>query len=184
MKSTLFILSLLLLCNVFAQFDSVIRVPSLVDFDAYAQLLAEVKPHREQRLVTIEEFNELSKQENVIILDARSKEMYDAKHIAGAIHLNFSDFTQGNLEAIIPSPDTKILIYCNNNIDKDDVFFPSKGFVPRNFYDNEKDLTLALNIPTYINLYGYGYRNIYELGELISVYDSRIQFEGTAVAVE
>ena len=51
----------------------------------------------------------------------------------------------------------------------------------RNYYKDEKALTLALNIPTYINLYGYGYRNVYELGELISYFDGRIQFEGSAV---
>lgn len=44
-----------------------------------------------------------------------------------------------------------------------------------------KPLTLALNIPTFINLYGYGYRNIFELGELVNTNDLRIQFEGTAV---
>jgi hypothetical protein len=40
---------------------------------------------------------------------------------------------------------------------------------------------LALNIPTYINLYGYGYKNVYELDELVNVNDKRIEFEGTAV---
>ena len=29
-----------------------------------------------------------------------------------------------------------------------------------------KRISLALNIPTFINLYGYGYENIYELGVL------------------
>ena len=45
----------------------------------------------------------------------------------------------------------------------------------------EKQLTLALNIPTFINLYGYGYRNVYELADLVSVYNSKIEFEGTDV---
>ena len=40
---------------------------------------------------------------------------------------------------------------------------------------------LALNIPTFINLYGYGYRSIYELDELVNVHDTRIEFEGTMV---
>lgn len=48
---------------------------------------------------------------------------------------------------------------------------------------NQKPIMLALNIPTYINLYGYGYRNIYELDELVNVNDSRISFEGTEVKV-
>ena len=44
---------------------------------------------------------------------------------------------------------------------------------------------MALNIPTYINLYGYGYvygyRNVYELNELVKVSDPKIEFEGTTV---
>ena len=40
---------------------------------------------------------------------------------------------------------------------------------------------MALNIPTYINLYGYGYHNVYELNELVNVNDPLIIFEGTIV---
>jgi hypothetical protein len=44
-----------------------------------------------------------------------------------------------------------------------------------------RPVMMALNIPTYINLYGYGYREVYELDELVSVRDLRVAFEGTAV---
>jgi hypothetical protein len=40
---------------------------------------------------------------------------------------------------------------------------------------------MSLNVPTYVNLYGYGYRNVYELHELVDVNDPRISFEGTIV---
>ncbi len=40
---------------------------------------------------------------------------------------------------------------------------------------------MALNVPTYVNLFGYGYRNVYELDELVNVRDSRVEFEGTIV---
>ena len=40
---------------------------------------------------------------------------------------------------------------------------------------------MALNVPTYINLYGYGYQNVYELDELVNVSDQRIEFEGTVI---
>ena len=43
----------------------------------------------------------------------------------------------------------------------------------------EKPRMMALNIPTYVNLYGYGYRNVYELHELVKVTDPRIEFEGS-----
>lgn len=155
------------------------QTASKVNFDAYEKLVSEVKTHRKERLINLETFNAYSTENDVIILDTRSDSMYNAKHVKGAIHLNFSDFTQANLKKLIPSEKTKILIYCNNNFEDDDVFFATKSYQPP--IKSGKELTLALNIPTFINLYGYGYKNVYELSELISVFDKRIEFEGTAV---
>lgn len=161
---------------------------SFIDFDGFLALAAEVKEYRKDRLVTLNRFLELAKQPNTIILDTRSDQFYALKHVKGAVHLNFSDFTMENLARVIPNPKTRILIYCNNNFLDDSVMFASKLFIPS---ENEptapdgitqkKPLSLALNIPTFINLYGYGYRNIYELESMISVNDPRIEFEGTAV---
>jgi|GEM_PF-697117 len=175
--------------------------PALVDFDAYEKLVAEVKAHRKQRLVTVEQFVKMSKQNKTIILDTRSDAMYAALHVKGAIHLNFSDFTQANLAGVIPSEDYTILIYCNNNFDNKltspinfEKYFTSKAALPpsthgtasalrpQNTPMNVKPITLALNIPTYLNLYGYGYRNIYELSELVTTYNTPIEFEGSTVA--
>lgn len=215
-------------------FSSIINfaqvTPSLVDFDAYESLVTEVKEHRKSRMLNAEEFVATSKEENVIILDTRSDSMYAAVHVKGAVHLNFSDFTQDNLARIIPSSDYKILIYCNNNFISQSAlnavqinvkdfspYFATKMAFPKDMKalkieskktskpktkstsniksgpnvdepkaieglpGNKKPLTLALNIPTYINLYGYGYRNVYELSELVNTYDDKIEFEGTAV---
>ena len=147
-----------------------------VDYDAFEKLVSEVKEHRKARLVDLKKFLELAKEKNIIILDTRSDVMFKNKHIKGAIHLNFSDFTQENLAKVIPSRDTKILIYCNNNFDGDQVNFATKSVE----LPDLTPLTLALNIPTYINLYGYRYRNVYELSELMNVSDKRITLEGTS----
>ena len=152
-----------------------------VDFDAYEKLVAEVKEHRKDRLVNVEEFNKMSKQKNVIILDARSDKMFASKHVKGALHLDFADFTQGNLARIIPSKETTVLIYCNNNFDNDEINFASKVARPNPIAKDKAELTLALNIPLYINLYGYGYKNVYELSELVDISDARIQFEGRTI---
>ena len=163
------------------------QTPALVDYDAYERIVSEVKEHRAEHLISTDKFVEMSKQNNVVILDTRSKEMYDAKHIKGAIHLNFSDFTQDNLESILSSRNVNILIYCNNNFEDDQKYFATKAYVAPVFDKPAPEgspmssVTMALNIPTYINLYGYGYKNVFELSELISVFDSRIQLEGTAV---
>lgn len=154
-----------------------------VDYDAFEKLTAEVKEHRKTRLVDLAEFFRLAKESNTIILDARSDSMYQSKHVKGAIHLNFSDFTQKNLARIIPSTNTRILIYCNNNFDGDQKNFATKAAEPPISKINAptRQLTLALNIPTYINLYGYGYKNVYELSELVNVFDQRVEFEGKDV---
>ena len=153
-----------------------------VSYTDFENLVKTVKKHRENRLINFDDFLEKSKVENTIILDTRSKIMYDRKHIKGAIHLNFSDFTQKNLSRLIPDKNTTILIYCNNNFDGDEINFASKIFIPKpTKEDKTRSLTLALNIPTYINLYGYGYKNVYELNELISFTDRRITYKGTTI---
>ncbi|MDF7801653.1 rhodanese-like domain-containing protein [Pontiellaceae bacterium B1224] len=161
-----------------------------VSFDDYKKLVAEVEPHRAKRLIDLNTFLEMSKEPGVIILDTRSAFRFDRLHVKGATHLNFSDFTQDNLQKIIPSFETKILIYCNNNFDGNQIDFASKVGQPRAISENvagiqmaiqERPIMMALNIPTYINLYGYGYRNVYELHELVKVSDPRITFEGSVV---
>ena len=165
----------------FSRAQQIVSQQAKVDFDAYQNLVSEVKEHRKSKLLSLDDFIKASKQKDVLILDTRSDEMYANKHIKGAVHLNFSDFTQANLAKVIPALTTKILIYCNNNFDGDEVNFATKAVVPSMVTSDVKELTLALNIPTYINLYGYGYRNVFELSEFISVYDKRVEFEGKLV---
>ncbi|SDD97247.1 rhodanese-like domain-containing protein [Niabella drilacis] len=152
-----------------------------VDYDAFEQLVKEVKEHRKKKLVTLDEFLKLSGEKGVVVLDTRSDEMYNRKHIQNAVHLNFSDFTQENLSRMIPTTATKVLIYCNNNFEGDQRNFATKAVVPAAASKKLRPITLALNIPTYINLYGYGYRNVYELAELVNVNDPRLKLEGTEV---
>jgi|GEM_PF-416111 len=164
-----------------------------VSYEDFKQLVEEVESHRSDRLLSLDQFIEMSKQPNVVILDTRSAFRYDRIHIQGAKHLSFTDFTQANLAETIPSKDTVVLIYCNNNFDGNQVDFASKSAPPRprasrsftsQIASQEKPVQLALNVPTYINLFGYGYQNVYELGELVRVSDPRIQFEGSIVGAK
>lgn len=169
-----------------------------VSFDDFKELVAAVEPHRAQRLIDFATFLEKSKQPNTIILDSRSAFRFERVHLKGARHLAFTDFTQANLAQVVPDFDTTILIYCNNNFEGDEVDFASKVAVPMaaprslgttRSGDREritsqlavqaKPKMMALNIPTYVNLYGYGYLNVFELDELLDVKDPRVVFEGT-----
>lgn len=174
---TIILLGIAHLCN--AQ-----QIPNLkpnVDFDAYEKLIPKVKAHRKKRLVNLPTFLEMAQEKGIVILDTRSDSLYKRKHIKGAVHLNFSDFTQQNLLKVIPNAETRILIYCNNNFSDDLLNFASKTVIPGLIGKLIDPISLALNIPTYINLYGYGYRNVYELSELVSTRDKRITFEGTDI---
>jgi len=159
-----------------------------VSYDDFKGLVEEVETHRASRLVDLNTFIKMSKEPGVIILDSRSAFRFDRIHVKGARHLAFTDFTQDNLAKVIPAFETTILIYCNNNFDGNETDFASKIALPRpkpgkavaaQFAAQERPIMMALNIPTYVNLYGYGYRNVYELHELVKVNDPRIAFEGS-----
>ena len=161
-----------------------------VSFEDFKGLVNEVEPYRASRLVDLNTFLKMSKEPGTIILDSRSAYRFERIHVKGAKHLAFTDFTQDTLKKVIPTPQTRILIYCNNNFDGNQTDFPSKvvGFSAKptvspakQFLAQQKPLMMALNVPTYINLYGYGYRNVYELDELVNVKDRRITFEGSIV---
>lgn len=162
-----------------------------VSFDDFKELVAAVEPHRAQRLVDFATFLKKSKEPNTIVLDSRSAFRFERIHLKGARHLAFTDFTQDNLAKVIPGFDTTILIYCNNNFEGDEVDFATKIARPRDLVQERitsqmasqaKPKMMALNVPTYVNLYGYGYRNVYELDELVDVKDPRVVFEGTLKA--
>ena len=161
-----------------------------VSFEDFKGLVAEVESHRAGRLVNFDTFLKMSQQPGTVVLDSRSKFRFDRIHVKGAKHLAFTDFTQDNLATVVPSFETTILIYCNNNFEGNPIDFASKIAAPTRgggsaaatqFAAQSKPLMMALNIPTYVNLYGYGYRNVYELNELVDVRDPRVVFEGSIV---
>ncbi len=138
--------------------------PGHVDYPGFRELTSEVSPHRAARLVDLDTFNAMKADPDTLVIDARSAEAYAMGHIAGAINLNFADFTDARLAELVGSTDRRILIYCNNN-----------------FTDNVEPVVLkraplALNIATYINLYGYGYTNVYELDGAYSFTDPRMNW--------
>lgn len=135
-----------------------------IDMDGYLKVAAEAAKHRATRRLAEADFIRMSREPGVVVLDARSKEKFDLMHIHGAINLSFSDITVASLRRTIPDKSTKVLIYCNNNFANAERAFPSK--LP----------TASLNLSTYIALYSYGYRDIYELAPLIDPKNSKLEF--------
>ena len=136
-----------------------------IDMHGYLKIANEAAAYRESHRLSEAEFIRMSNEPGTIILDARSRQKYDELHIKGSINLSFPDIAIESLERALPDKNTRILIYCNNNFRNAEGPFPSK--LP----------SAALNISTYIALYGYGYRNIFELGPLIDIDTSRLEFQ-------
>ena len=139
-----------------------------IDMEGYLHVAREAAQHRAARRVTEEEFLRMSREPGTIVLDARSAERYNDLHIKGAINLAFADIAVDSLARTVPDKNTRILIYCNNNFAGALEPFPTK--LP----------SASLNISTYIALYNYGYRNVYELGPLIDIEKSKLPFETVA----
>jgi hypothetical protein len=144
-----------------------------IDMDGYLKVAGEAAAHRAKRRITEDEFIAMSKEKGTIILDARSKEMYDLMHVEGAINLSFSNIDIESLKKTLPDKDARILIYCNNNFTDPnkppEVDLKSIAFA-------RKMPTASLNISTYIALYNHGYRNVYELGPLVDPEKSKLKF--------
>jgi hypothetical protein len=135
-----------------------------INYSGFRALTREVEAYRADRLVTLADFQRMAGGGGTIILDARSADAYAAGHIDGAINLPFTDFTDQSLREALSDPNVRILIYCNNNF--------SNNAQPVIL----KRVELALNIQTFINLYGYGYRNVYELGDVVDFNDPAVRW--------
>jgi hypothetical protein len=135
-----------------------------INYSGFRNLTGEVEAYREDRLVSLADFQRMAREPNTIILDARSADAYAEGHIDGAINLPFTDFTDQSLRQALADPNVRILIYCNNNF--------SNNAQPVIL----KRVELALNIQTFINLYGYRYRNVYELGDVVDFNDPAVRW--------
>ena len=165
MKRILVLAVVIVCCIQFAdaQKKAAISNPN-IDMKGYLQVPAEAADYRESRRLAEDEFIRMSREPGTVVLDARSHEKYETLHIKGAINLSFPDITAESLNQVLPDKNARILIYCNNNFVGDQKAFPTKM------------VTASLNLSTYIALYTYGYRNVYELGPLLEIEKSKLEF--------
>jgi len=140
-----------------------------IDYDAFAQNVREVGLLREARRVSEDEFMRMAGEPDTVILDARSERLFKLRHVAGAVNLSFPEFTVETLARVIPTQATRVLIYCNNNFIGAPTSLPIKA------------IGSALNVSTFVSLYTYGYRNVYELGPALDVAQSKLSFAGEEV---
>jgi rhodanese-like protein len=142
-------------------------VDPAIDMEGFLRVSQRAAKHRETRRVSEAEFARMSREPGTVVLDARSRERYAMLHVKGAINLSFPDIAIDSLKKTLPDRKARILIYCNNNFRNAEGPFPSK--LP----------SASLNLSTYIALYNYGYRNVYELRDTLGLADSKLAFESS-----
>ncbi len=142
----------------------------LIDYGKFREIVIQSAKERESRRLTEAQFIVMMKEQGIVLLDARSESKYALRHIKGAINLPFTEFTEQSLAAVIPSKNTKILIYCNNNFEGSPTAFASKA------------PAASLNLSTFTSLKAYGYSNVFELGPLLDVSTTKIPFAGKEVS--
>jgi phage shock protein E len=135
-----------------------------INYDGYLALIEEVRPYRLGRLLSWDDFVAAAAEPDVLILDARSASQFAAGHIAGAVNVPLPEFSDELLAEVIGRADRPILIYCNNNFrnDRPPVML--------------KTGRLALNLSTFTHLYGYGYRNVRELNDVMDMDDPQVRW--------
>lgn len=138
-----------------------------IDMDGFLRVSRQAASHRQTRRVSESEFRRMSQEAGTLVLDARSAEKYRMLHVKGAVNLSFPDITIESVRSLVPDKDARILIYCNNNFSGAEQAFPSKI------------ASASLNLSTYIALYDYGYKNVYELAPLVDLKASVLEFESS-----
>ncbi len=133
-----------------------------IDMEGFLRVSQDAAKHRSAHRITEGDFQRMSQEPGTVVLDARSQGKYQELHIRGALNLSYPDIAIDSLAKLIPDKQTRILIYCNNNFRNAEHAFPSKR------------PTASLNLSTYIALYDYGYRNVYELAPLIDVKQTKL----------
>jgi rhodanese-related sulfurtransferase len=138
-----------------------------VDYAGFAALTGDLAKVRRTHRLDWNTFARRARAEGALLLDARSADAFARGHLKGAVNLPFTDFNDEALRQVIGANTRRpIYIYCNNN-----------------FRDHRAPIALkrapmALNIPTFINLHGYGYRNVWELADVIGTGDAGVEWEG------
>ena len=138
-----------------------------IDIAGYLRVSRQALDYRETHRLSETDFLRMSRETGAVVLDARSRQKFEQLHIKGAVNLSFPDIAIASLKDALPDKDALILIYCNNNFRNAEEAFPSK--LP----------SASLNISTYIALYDYGYRNVYELGPQLDIGASTLEFESS-----
>ena len=95
--------------------------------------------------ITQEEAKEMMDTQEVIVLDVREQDEFDAGHITGAVLLPVGTITKDTAAAVIPELDSVVLVYCRSG-------------------NRSKTASKALADLGYTNVYEFGGINTWQIG--------------------
>ena len=171
--------------SIYAQSDEVNADPqeasSVCDSARFLDFANKAEELRKVRRISAEDFARMASEPNTLVLDARGRTAFENLHVKGAVNLPYTDFSEASLARTIPDKSTRILIYCRNNlvsirVGLNDNFANKSSRRPDLELEPEKGRAAGLNIPTYITLYIYGYRNVWELKPAVDPNNTQIKF--------
>jgi rhodanese-related sulfurtransferase len=74
----------------------------------------EAKHSASYKQISQQEAKQMMDSGNVIVLDVREKDEYDAGHIAGAVLLPVGTIGENSAAEVIPQKDSTVLVYCRS----------------------------------------------------------------------
>lgn len=121
--------------------------------------------------LNMQEFIALKEKGGVVVLDVRSKESFERRHLKGSINAPLTDLTEKNLPSLLPDKEAQVVLACDYS------FMPVR--------------MVAMTIQAYPVLHTNGYKNVHRLnlwrnkpgGQMIDAAEQEklLEFEGSTV---
>ncbi|MDC7994239.1 rhodanese-like domain-containing protein [Altibacter sp. HG106] len=71
--------------------------------------------------ISVEALRMFQQQGNRVVLDTRERNEYEVSHIQNATFVGFSDFSEAEIDSILPNKETPIVVYCSLGIRSEEI---------------------------------------------------------------
>jgi hypothetical protein len=132
------------------------------DLHAYVANARNADAIRKSRHLTEDQFLQAMAEPGVVLLDTRNAAAYKLRHVKDAVNLSLPDLSAASVAPLVPAKSTKVLVYGSNNFPE--AASPAPAASPK--------------ISAFVNLYTYGYTNIFELGPVVDVKTTKLPLAG------
>lgn len=121
-----------------------------LDPELFRRVAKEAAAFRAPRCISEASFGRMRREPGAVVLDTRPRAAYEQQHLDGAISFDLATLDETALKRLLPDPQQRILLVGEHN-----------------FAAPVAPAASTPNIVAYVTLYGYGYRNVFELAPAI-----------------